>query len=104
MQIPWWGQQTEWRLAWEISTLHYDTGNDITTALTDTVMLRYLLARFKDRDPGVTSSVRERCVRIPNTGQQGGEMAMMRGQKDIFTATEMYQQRGWTRCTRPWGP
>ena len=62
MQIPWWGQQTEWRLAWGTATLHYDTENDISTVVTETVMVSNLLARFKGWDLGVTSSVWEESM------------------------------------------
>ena len=63
MQTPGWAQQTEWRLDRGISTPHNGTGNDIPTALTETAMSSNLPARFKEWDPGVVSSVREKYMK-----------------------------------------
>ena len=108
IQIPWWGQQTEWRLARGISTLHYGTGNDIPAAVMETVMLSNRLAMFQEWDPGVTFSVGEKkmqedqhignrgqrinWMRILDTGQQGVEMVVVEGQQQgINTVDEMYK-------------
>jgi hypothetical protein len=84
IQIPWWGQQTEWRLARGISTLHYGTGNDIPAAVMETVMLSNRLAMFQEWDPGVTFSVGEKKMQeVQYIGYRGQGFTISVGEKKM---------------------
>jgi len=98
MWIPWWGQQTECRLARGISTLHYGGGNDIPTAMMD--------LKTWDPDPGMSvrgistlhygvgNDISTASMRAVNTGQRyvsTSEVQAAQQMYDVLDTGQLYE-------------